>query len=135
MADFCSYLRDRAGPKLSQFGFQEVACRRYGQDLSGHGKMYADQVAYYRRGGQLIGISYSYGNGVGCRVGNHGSDFADYRQWPTLWTELGMDAGFNLEHPSQSDWEKLGEWLDQMPEGFDANLDFVVAKLAELPAT
>ena len=132
--DFCSYLRERVGERLSALGFQEAECRQFGQELTGHGQMFADQVAFYGRKGQLIAISYSPGNGPSCWVGHDGMDLAAHDQWPSLWHTLGMDAGVNLDDPTEADWEWLGEWLDEMPDGLDANVDLIVMKLAELPA-
>jgi hypothetical protein len=66
--DFCSYLRERVGDKLSTLGFPEAECRQFGQDLTGHGQMFADQAAFYRRQSQLIAISYSPGNGPSCWI-------------------------------------------------------------------
>ena len=97
--------------------------------------MFADQVAFHQRNGQLIAISYSIGNGAACWVGRDGSDPATYDQWPSLWHVLGMAPDINFENPSEADWERLGEWVEQAPEGLDENLDLIAAKLAELPAS
>lgn len=137
----CADIRDKIGESLSSLGFKEFDCRQFGQQLSGHGKMYADEVAYYQGNDRFVAISWSVGNGHSCRIGREGDDLNSYETWPTLWSELGMDAELHFPMDSegnalldQNGAAKLHAYLKQFPKGYNEMLDFIAIKLKELVA-
>ena len=132
--DFCADVRNRIGDRLSKLGLSEVECRQFGQELEGHGKMFADQVAYWRGQGRLIAISWSVGNGHSCWIGREGDDPATYREWTSLWVALKMDEGLDFESDDPEAMNQIDAYLDQFPENYDEMIDFIGGKLAELTA-
>lgn len=138
--DFCSRVRDRLGKGLSTLGLEECGCRSFGDGVTGHGAMFATDVAYYQGHGFLVAICYSAGDGEGCFIGNRGDDPMRYNEWPSLWEMVGMTKGLLTREEAASDPDAdLAAWaayFDQFPPLFPSNLDamidFIGVKLAEL---
>ena len=130
--DSCADVRAQIGGKLLGLGLVEANCRQFGEDFARHGAMFRDQVAYYRGDGRLIAISYSVGNGHGCWVGKEGQDPASYRDWPSLWSVLGLDKGLDFESTDPVEMERIVAYLDDFPSDYNAALDYIASKLADL---
>ena len=126
--DYCADIGNSIGEKLAQLGLVEVECRRFRQAERGHGAMFADTVAYYAGHGHLVALSWSVGNGHGCRLGRESDDRSQYEEWPTLWSVLGMDAHLDPADPLAG-WD---DYSKQFPEQDDAWPNFIVEKLTTL---
>lgn len=138
--DHCSYLRSRVTEKLSKLGLREERCDQFGDDVPGHGAMYAGSVVYFRGHGRLVAIIYSDGNGPSCFIGSDKANvdgasclisdnalLSDHEDWSSLWDLVGMTNDFDGDN-----MDSIGAYLDQFPARRDAMLDLIAEKVGQL---
>lgn len=109
MEGFCDRIQAIIGPNL-----EDISANRLSEATVDE-----ESVCFYSVQDRIVAISYSLREFVGCNISPPNiTDFTVYREWPSLWTCIGLDK--NTDTP-----DGLRDYLALFPTRFDDFVEFI----------